>query len=542
EMESEIKIGQIVLAKVKTNYYSGIVVGIKNREQVNLNIKFIPISDIIEKESLVTKELIELSQWIAEYYISFWGEVVSLILPPGILQKSKKMVRLKPGADGQKTKINGTQKKIIEFIKDKNYVSLSSIKKKTKISNIHYHIQRLKELEILEEKSELSKKSAVKLFEYFYKLKETDEEKIKEILHPNAFLQKTAIEALRENYPQPLSQTYLNSIIDVSTTVLNRLRELKIIEREKKEVLRKLQWEININLAHLELNGAQQKVVDYFIPAVPEEKIEKNYTPALLWGVTGSGKTQVYIEIARKVLEAGRNVLILVPEISLTPQLISRFKFYLQQEVGAYHSKLSAGERFDIWRRVSRGELKIVVGARSAVFMPFKDIGLIVIDEEHEYSYKQTDTSPRYNARDVAMYIASKQKSIYITGSATPSMESLYLCKNNRMKLLQLNKRVKQLPLPRIHVTDLNHSALNEQDGSQLTENLLMEIQSRLLVKEQTLLFKNIRGYASYLQCEDCNSIIKCSKCDVTLTYHKKGKYLSCHYCGAEEPVLDVCP
>jgi primosomal protein N' (replication factor Y) len=265
------------------------------------------------------------------------------------------------------------------------------------------------------------------------------------------------------------------------------------------------------------------------------------YSPFLIHGVTGSGKTQVYIEAIREVLKKGKQALVLVPEISLTPQIISRFKANFEDKVGCLHSGMSAGERFDTWRRVRSGDLPVVVGARSAVFSPLPDLGLIVVDEEHVSSYKQDDPAPRYNARDVAVMRAKLNKTVVILGSATPSLESYYNAQQGKYVLCQLKERVKSQKLPAVKIVDLAQERKNK-NFSFLSSDLASLLKERVDRKEQVLLFLNRRGFSSFVKCQDCGHIERCSRCDITLTFHRSDYSLRCHYCGYQKSAPNLCP
>ncbi|WP_040228036.1 primosomal protein N' [Bhargavaea cecembensis] len=260
----------------------------------------------------------------------------------------------------------------------------------------------------------------------------------------------------------------------------------------------------------------------------------------LLHGITGSGKTEVYMQVIRRVLDQGKEAIVLVPEISLTPQITSRFKKRFGPLVAVMHSGLSPGEKYDEWRRIQRGEVKVVVGARSAVFAPFTNLGVIILDEEHESSYKQED-SPRYHARDVAIRRAEMHGCPVILGSATPSLESYARAHKGVYTLLTLSERAKQMPLPEVRVVDMREE-LKNGNRSMFSVELAEAIRDRLEKGEQTVLFLNRRGYSSFVLCRDCGTAVQCPNCDISLTYHRATERLQCHYCGHEEPVPLTCP
>jgi len=257
----------------------------------------------------------------------------------------------------------------------------------------------------------------------------------------------------------------------------------------------------------------------------------------LLHGVTGSGKTEVYLRIIREVLDRGKGAILLVPEISLTPQTVEYFSRLMGSELAILHSRLTSAEKINEWHRILSGSRRVVIGARSAIFAPLPEIGVIIIDEEHETSYK-SDETPRYNAKTVAYFRARKHNSALLFGSATPSVESYYLAKMNTFTLLQLPRRVMDQKLPTTHIADLRKI----RTGRYISNPLFKAIERRLKQKEQVILFLNRRGFSPYVHCENCGYIFKCKNCDITLTFHKTEGSLVCHYCGYTEAPRDLCP
>lgn len=260
----------------------------------------------------------------------------------------------------------------------------------------------------------------------------------------------------------------------------------------------------------------------------------------LCHGVTGSGKTEVYLQAIQKVIERGKQAIVLVPEISLTPQMVHRFKARFGDEVAVMHSGLSRGEKYDEWRKIREGHVKVAVGARSAIFAPFQKLGLIIIDEEHETSYKQED-NPRYHARDVAIYRARHHGCPVVLGSATPSLESFARARKGVYTLLSLKKRVNRRPLPPVKIVDMREE-MRDGNHTMFSAALLEKMKERLSRREQIVLFLNRRGYATFVMCRVCGEVIRCPHCDISLTYHRDGNQLKCHYCGYERSVPDQCP
>ena len=273
-----------------------------------------------------------------------------------------------------------------------------------------------------------------------------------------------------------------------------------------------------------------------------EETIdEKIYASFLLMGVTGSGKTEVYLKLIQKELKKGETSILLVPEISLTPQMINRFiARFGKEKIAILHSKLSIGERYDEWKRIKKGEASIVIGARSAIFAPVSNLGLIIIDEEHDSSY-QSEMTPRYDTKEIAEYIAKENNIPLVLGSATPSINSFYQTQNKEKELIVLTKRANNAPLPDVEIVDLREE-LAKGNRSMFSTKLKDEIEKNLKQKKQTILFLNRRGFSTFIMCRDCGYVAKCKNCNISLTYHAKANRLKCHYCGYETDIIKICP
>ena len=318
-------------------------------------------------------------------------------------------------------------------------------------------------------------------------------------------------------------------LIQISLSSLNTLIKKGILVEVKKEHYR-LAYNGNV-CDKKELTVEQQNVV---------ESVNFFHDVYLLHGVTGSGKTEVYMELIDKVLVAGKTSIVLVPEISLTPQMVERFQKRFGDNIAAIHSALSEGEKYDEWRRIVRGEAKIVIGARSAIFAPLTDIGIIIIDEEHSDSYKQDDSNPRYSAKDVAILRGKYHNCPVIMGSATPSLESFARAQKNVYKFLSLPNRVNGKDLPIVDIIDMNNEI--KRSKGHFSIPLLSSISEKLLSNEQVILLLNRRGYSSFVTCKSCGYTFKCPNCDISLTYHKSSNTLRCHYCGFGNKVYEKCP
>ena len=320
-------------------------------------------------------------------------------------------------------------------------------------------------------------------------------------------------------------------LLNISSSALSTLVEKNVLRSIKKEDYR-MRYEVREDQKKV-LTCSQQAVVD----AVLENK---RGVPFLLFGVTGSGKTEVYMQIIEGVLKKKKTAIILVPEISLTPQMVEQFSNRFGNQIAALHSALSEGEKYDEWRRIARGEANIVIGARSAIFAPLKNIGVIIMDEEHSDSYKQADKNPRYHARDIAIWRGKYHSCPVLLGSATPSLESMARAEKGVYELLMLKDRVNGKSLPSVDIIDMNQEIKN--GSSHITKRLLFEISSCIARGEQAILFLNRRGFSTFVTCKNCSETIKCPNCDITLTYHKSSKMLRCHYCGYATPLPKTCP
>lgn len=333
-----------------------------------------------------------------------------------------------------------------------------------------------------------------------------------------------------------LDYTKASKELGVTASVLRPLVDEGIVQVVQDEVYRMSVDGANIPHEELPvLTKPQQEAFDQ----IQKEWQSDSPRPVLIHGVTGSGKTQVYMKLIRQVIGEGKQVIVLVPEIALTYQTVRRFYGWFGEKVSVLNSRLSQGERYDQFKRAKRGEIQIMVGPRSALFTPFSNLGLIIIDEEHEQSYK-SENSPRYHARETALYRAQMENARLVLGSATPSLEAYTKAKDGEFRLVKLDARFEDRPLPKVSVIDLREE-LREGNRSVLSRSLRKAIENRLECGEQAILFLNRRGYAGFVSCRSCGAVLKCPHCDVALTEHNNGR-LVCHYCGYEQPRVEKCP
>ncbi|WP_125684056.1 primosomal protein N' [Levilactobacillus yonginensis] len=334
----------------------------------------------------------------------------------------------------------------------------------------------------------------------------------------------------------PVAQAQIVHRAGVSAAVINTAADKGWLTKQQIEVYRDPFHQPVKPTQPLKLNAEQQVAVDQIMTAIDQQKVQ-NF---LVEGVTGSGKTEVYLQSIAVALDQGRTALMLVPEIALTPQMVNRVKARFGQRVAVLHSGLSKGEQYDEWRRIDSGEATVVVGARSAVFAPVKNLGIIIMDEEHESSYKQ-DENPRYHARDVALWRGQYNQCPVVLGSATPSLETRARAAKGLYTRLVLAKRVNDRPLPPVHIVDMREEVKQRSEGD-FSQPLLTAIQTRLDRHEQIVLMLNRRGFSSFVMCRDCGFVLKCPNCDISLTLHMDTHTMKCHYCGHEEAIPHVCP
>ena len=342
--------------------------------------------------------------------------------------------------------------------------------------------------------------------------------------------QKNVLEFLMNNETATIQDIEL--FTDSTRSVVNTLIKNGYLEYKEQKVER------NPFIHKLQIKSNNLKLTDEQKLVLSSVKENGEY---LLYGVTGSGKTEIYLQLIEKKLKENKSSIMLVPEISLTPQTVDRFiERFGEDKIAVLHSKLSIGERFDQWNKIKDGKAKIIIGARSAIFAPAVNLGLIIIDEEHDESYK-SEMTPRYDAKEVAEYIAESKNIPLILGSATPDMNSYYRAKLGEIKLLKLTKRANNSNLPVVSILDLRQELANG-NKSMLSLKLQEEIQKNLLVKKQTILFLNRRGFSTFIMCRECGYTVKCKRCNITMTYHKNVNKLKCHYCGYEEEIVKECP
>ena len=538
ELSEQVAPGVQVVVPFGKKYQAGIILSVSDSsDKKDRDLK--PLYDVISPDLYVTNELMQVVEWIANYYICFLGEGYRLIHPSINLQKGS--LQIKKIKEPSPDKLNTFESELMQLLKNNQWISVKLLESKLSRKNILYVINKLQQSKWIEKRySPLTAKNIYKQIEYF-KLNNEDswDESVRKKYLPLDSGKITKAKQLIIHMKK-YGKSNRKSLTEVKlASVVKKLVDEGVIEKsvEKIPTSTKMiyQEESKIN----KLSENQKKFIKVVRPSLSRKSKFKVF---LLHGITGSGKTQIYIELIKQILPSKKQAIVLIPEIVLTPQTLARFNNYFGESVAVLHSRLSTRERAEVLQNVREGKYQVVIGPRSAIFSPLKNIGLIIVDEEHDSSYKQTESVPRYNARDVALYRAYINNIPIILGSATPSFESLYNALNGKYEYFHLSRRILARNLPRTQLVDLKEEWRRSDVPPILSENLTLKIESRLISKEQVMLLQNRRGFSPYLLCKDCGYIAKCPNCDITLTYHITGKNLRCHYCDHSEVAPDVCP
>ncbi len=491
------------------------------------------IGRVIDEVPVLKGAMIELCSWIKERYICTYSDAIRCMLPPGIGVKSLRIVKLVNSIESNKKNIN----KIIETLKQLgNECEYENLREAVNIKSFSRYIKMLEDeraVSIYEEYKSRVREKTVRVV-YLVRPREEVVEEI-ESSRIKKIQQIRVLEILLDNEYVSVADILMFS--NVSSSVINTLKKYGYVDFKDIELKRDPYTARDIEKTMpLDLTEEQQNAFD-----MVKEKIDGDcFDETLLHGITGSGKTEVYLQLIQYCFHKGKEAIVLVPEISLTPQMVDRFKGRFGNDVAVLHSRLSLGERFDQWRLIRDGKIKVVVGARSAVFAPFENLGMIIIDEEHEGSYK-SETTPKYNARDVARKRCIMDKAVLLCGSATPSVETYFRAQNNIIRYVKMLERPNKITLPGIDMVDMRKE-LEEGNRSVFSRKLADNIEENLRLNQQTILFLNRRGHSSFVLCRSCGYTVKCPNCNVSLTYHAYDDRLICHYCGYTIRSPKTCP
>ncbi|NMB97596.1 MAG: primosomal protein N' [Clostridiaceae bacterium] len=514
------------------------------------------IKKVTDEKPVLSREMINLASWMKERYICTYYDAIKCMVPAGSKVKAYKMVYLKDDNEnnpdnvyvqimkGNETLLNENEKFINEnekliidyIIKSNNQCQLDELKKNINIKSFSKVIKGLIEKGLIDIREEYVTGIKEKYIRVAYSL--LPSETISDLIESNKIKriqQIKVLEVLMENEYVPVQD--IVKFAGVSPSVLDTLRRYGYIDFKEIEVKRDPFSHRIYEKTEALKPTTEQKEILQILKAQKDKKLFAEY---LLYGVTGSGKTEVYLQLIQYTIEKGEQAIVLVPEISLTPQMIDRFKGRFGNQVAVLHSRLSLGERYDQWRLIRERKVNVVIGARSAVFAPLDNIGLIVVDEEHEASYK-SEITPKYNAAEIARYICKRRNAILLLGSATPSVETYYRAVSGKMGLLIMKERANKMLLPKVKIIDMREE-LNKGNRTIFSRLLSSEIEKNISSGQQTILLLNRRGYSPFVLCRNCGYVVKCTNCSITMTYHSMRNRLTCHYCGYTIKVPEKCP
>jgi primosomal protein N' (replication factor Y) len=528
------------------------------------------IYDILDERPILKREDLELIHWMKNRYLCTYMDCINLIIPKGYKLNNYKLITLHPSLKGidayelydLSEQLSDNKKFVFQKVLDnKGSIKLDKLVEK----KIEYSTQVAEDEELynIKDKKTLKRKVADNLNSLLYKMKEEslidlkweyksikNEIKICYVSLKMNYVdmmfyikenkirlgekQKQILEFLKNNEDVEIND--LIELLKASKSSINSLKEKNLVEFKYEDFYRKSKSNFNYQNKDVVLNEEQNHAIE----KITSEMFNQEKKPYMIHGVTGSGKTEVYMEIIDYALKQGLDSIVLVPEISLTPQTIARFKNRFKDIVGVFHSRLSEGEKHDVFREIKKGNIRILIGARSAIFAPFNSLGVVIVDEFHESSYK-SDKNPKFSTLEVGRYLVNKRDITLVLGSATPSIEEYYRAKSGEYELIELKKRANNKPLPKIEVVDMKEE-LKYGNRSFLSNRLKLQIEEEIKNNNQVILFLNRRGYSSFVSCRECGYVFKCKHCDISLTYHKKQNIGKCHYCGYEEVIPQKCP
>lgn len=536
-----VKVGVRVVVPFGKRILTGFVIDIS--ETTSLKEKIKPVKDVLDQLPIFDKSSLKFYEWISEYYLCSLGEALKNVVPYGTDVESKKKIVSEPDLcleflknEKKKTSLKA---KILSVLSTKEVFSIAYIQKEVKNKNIYSILNNLEREGIITILNETEgAKVRVKKAKFIRLAKSVDEtyEAIPSVEKKSPKQVVVLLELL--SVKEEIQLNELLQKLNINISVINSLEKKNLVEIYEKEIERVFKEVYSEEIKKIILTEKQLSVIDRISESIFNNKFETY----LLHGVTGSGKTQVYIELAKRAVEKGKSVIILVPEISLTPQITSRFYNHFGNIVAVMHSRMSLGERYDTWRGFISGKYTVAIGPRSALFTPLKNIGLIVVDEEHDQSYKQHDIVPKYNARDAAIIRGKLSNCPVLLGSATPSLESMFNALNGKHILLKLPERIDNAKLPDIKLIDVTIEKKRKRMEGVFSKTLLEEINNKLSRKESIIILQNRRGFATQVFCNDCGEIITCDNCSVPMVHHLNKNILQCHYCGIVKHVPKACP
>lgn len=533
----KIKVGSKVI--VPFGVGNKLLEGFTLRLISNTNLKKVKdIKCLVEEDICLTEKQIELCKWMRDTYLCTYYEAINCLIPTGTTLKKKKLYSLK----NENFKENSS----FENLSERQIEILNLLKEKKEFS--HNKLIKTLNFDCKKDIKHLVSKNFISIKEQFYNDVTIKYKKVVRLNFNKSDFNNVISNISNKAYKQIEILKYLLNVGEIELkellSELNTYRSVvnSLVKKGLVVIEDKKDFRSPIDVRNLKkekpnpLNNEQKSVYENILSTLVREK----YKPFLIHGVTGSGKTEIYMQLVDHVLKMKKQAIILVPEISLTPQIASKFVRRFKENVAILHSKLSLGERFDQWKKIKNNEIPIVIGARSAVFAPCDNLGLIIIDEEHESSYK-SEISPKYHTVEIAKYRCKEDNAVLVLGTATPSVESYYKSIKGEYELLELKKRFNKNSMPKIDIVDMRRE-LAEGNKSIFSRKLYDSIKENLSNRKQTILFLNRRGHSTFISCRSCGYVLKCPNCDISLTYHQKNNLAKCHYCGFKSSVPKICP
>lgn len=546
ELNDLLQVGSRVIVQFGSRkILTGVIGRIHEKPPEKYEAKY--ILELLDDEPVIHEQQISLMQWMADYYMCTIGEVLNVALPSGLKLSSESRVQLHPHFDFYESDVSFSEQEtiVIESLEKNESLTYSEVSKLLNLKTVYSLIKSL-----------VYKEAVIIFEEVKEKYKPKKEKRIR--ISPELAASEDSLEGLFKQIGNKEKQEeillyYLQHIPVYNNPELNLkgLPKSDILQAglspssiktlvkngflEEFEIVISRFESYSKDLKEITLSEKQMEAKS----AIHEEFAQKD--TVLLHGITGSGKTEIYINLIKEALDSGNQVLYLLPEIALTTQIVVRLQKVFGDKMGVYHSKFSDNERVEVWKGILSGRYQFVVGVRSSIFLPFDNLGLIIVDEEHESSYKQYDPAPRYNAKDVAQVIARQQHAKVLLGSATPSVESYHLAQTGKYGLIELSERFGEGELPRFEIADMVKERAKKTLKGEFSSTLINAITETLNNGEQVIIFQNRRGYSPYITCEQCGWIPKCSNCAVSLTYHQYRSEMRCHYCGYKEPMPSAC-
>ncbi len=544
-----VAIGKRVLVNFgKSKFYAAIICEIHHQKPEHCLVK--DIISVLDETPIVTPQQIKFWQWISEYYMSPIGDVMQAAVPTVFRLCSETKIAIHPEFDGEVMSLSEQEIQILNLLNQQKTITLKELNKTIGDAYAGSQIKNMVDKSLIVVCEEIEERYKPKM-ETFISLSQ------KYIDQPN-LLQKVLEDLEEKKNTQAQADILLQFIAQTKKEHCSCIKKSLFLQNEivtESRLAAMIKKNIFVNtrqsVSRLESFQSIKNANNILLSEQQEiafQSVKQNFTenkPVLLHGVTGSGKTAIYIKLIQEYIDQGKNVLYLLPEITLTEQMINRIRSYFGDIVGVYHSRYNSMQRAEIWQDMlnqDSNKYKIILGTRSSILLPFKNLKLIIIDEEHDASFKQFDPSPRYQARDCAIMLAKMFSADVLLGSATPSLESYWNCRNGKYTYVPLLERYGGIQLPHIEIINTKKARINKLMHKHYSQALLDKMQEVLDNKQQIILFQNRRGYAPHLECETCQFVPTCEHCDVTLTYHKKTSELRCHHCDYTIPAYFTCP